>query len=167
MPVATWDERKRHANIKAHGLDFVGCEAIWDDLTITREDIRQRYNEQRLVAFGRLNRQVAAGRTSSRCARPKSMKRVTTLQKPRSFKTKAKDSANPPWSEEMLGPTVVRRGRGPQKTPIKVSTTIRLDADVLAYFRATGRGYQSQINDELRKVVKRGLTMRSSGRRSA
>ena len=95
------------------------------------------------------------------------MKRVTTLQKPRSFKTKVKDSANPPWSEEMLGPTVVRRGRGPQKTPTKVSTTIRLDADVLAYFRATGRGYQSQINDELRKVVKRGLTMRSSGRRSA
>lgn len=95
------------------------------------------------------------------------MKRATTLQKPRSFKAKAKDSANPPWSEEMLGPAVVRRGRGPQKTPTKVSTTIRLDADVLAYFRATGRGYQSQINDELRKVVKRGLTMRSSGRRSA
>ena len=30
----------------------------WDDFTITREDIRQRYDEQRLVAFGRLNRQV-------------------------------------------------------------------------------------------------------------
>ena len=58
MPVVTWDEKKRLANIKIHGLDFVGCEAIWDDFTITREDIRQHYNEQRLVAFGRLNRQV-------------------------------------------------------------------------------------------------------------
>ena len=95
------------------------------------------------------------------------MKRDTTLQKPRSFKAKAKDSDNPPWSEEMLGPAVLKRGRGPQKTPTKVSTTIRLDADVLAYFRASGRRYQTQINDELRKVVKRGLTMRSSGRRSA
>jgi hypothetical protein len=58
MPGATWDERKRLANIKRHGLDFVGCEAIWDDFTLTREDIRQRYNEQRLVTFGRLNGQV-------------------------------------------------------------------------------------------------------------
>jgi uncharacterized DUF497 family protein len=56
--VVTWDERKRLANIKAHGLDFVGCEAIWDDFTITREEIRERYNEQRLVVFGRLNREV-------------------------------------------------------------------------------------------------------------
>jgi uncharacterized DUF497 family protein len=56
--VVTWDEKKRLANIKAHGLDFLGCEAIWDDFTVTREDIRQAYREQRLVAFGRLNRQV-------------------------------------------------------------------------------------------------------------
>ena len=67
----------------------------------------------------------------------------------------------------MLGPAVVRRGRGPQKAPTKVSTTIRLDADVLAYFRARGRRYQTQINDELRKVVKRGLATRPNGRRSA
>ncbi len=56
--MVTWDEKKRLANIKAHGLDFLGCEAIWDQFTVTREDIRQAYREQRLVAFGRLNRQV-------------------------------------------------------------------------------------------------------------
>jgi uncharacterized protein (DUF4415 family) len=95
------------------------------------------------------------------------MKRATTLRKPKGFRAKVKDTDNPPWTEAMLGPAVVRRGRGPQRAPTKVSTTIRLDADVLAFFRATGRGYQTQINDELRKVVKRGLTMRSSGRRSA
>ncbi len=54
----TWDEKKRQTNLRVHGLDFIGCEAIWDDFTITREDIRQRYHEQRLVTFGRLNRQV-------------------------------------------------------------------------------------------------------------
>lgn len=95
------------------------------------------------------------------------MKRATTLQKPRSFRAKAKDSDNPPWSEEMLGPPIMKRGRGPQRAPTKVQTTIRLDADVLAYFRAIGPGYQTQINEALRKVVKRGLTTRSSGRRSA
>lgn len=58
MLVVTWDEKKRLANIRAHGLDFVGCEAIWDGFTVTREDIRERYTEQRLVTFGRLNRQI-------------------------------------------------------------------------------------------------------------
>ena len=95
------------------------------------------------------------------------MKRATTLRKPKGFRAKVVDPANPPWSEEMLGPPVPRRGRGPQRAPTKVSTTIRLDADVIAYFRARGRGYQTQINNELRKVVKRGLTSRSAGRRSA
>ena len=56
--MASWDERKRLANIKAHGLDFVGCEAVWDEFTVTREDIRRVYREQRLVVFGRLHRQV-------------------------------------------------------------------------------------------------------------
>jgi uncharacterized DUF497 family protein len=56
--MVTWDEKKRLANIKVHGLDFVGCEAIWDDFTVTREDIRKVYREQRLVVFGRLDRQV-------------------------------------------------------------------------------------------------------------
>jgi uncharacterized DUF497 family protein len=53
--VTTWDESKRRKNIKDHGLDFVGCEAIWDGFTITREDVRQAYGEKRLVTFGLLN----------------------------------------------------------------------------------------------------------------
>ena len=62
----------------------------------------------------------------------------------------------------MLGPPVMRRGRGPQKAPTKVLTTIRLDADVLAFFRAQGAGYQSRINDALRRVKERALTTSST-----
>jgi len=62
-----------------------------------------------------------------------------------------------------LGPPVVKRGRGPQNAPTKVSTTIRLDADVIAFFRAQGRGYQTRINEELRRLKERGLTKRCSG----
>ena len=54
----TFDESKRQANIKAHELDFVGCEAIWDNFTITREDKRRAYGEKRLVTFGLLNGEV-------------------------------------------------------------------------------------------------------------
>ena len=50
----TWDEPKRKLNIKNHGLDFVECDAIWDHFTVTREDTRQDYGEERLVYFGLL-----------------------------------------------------------------------------------------------------------------
>jgi uncharacterized protein (DUF4415 family) len=75
---------------------------------------------------------------------------------------KVRDSENPPWTEEMLGLPFLKKGRGRQRKPTKVSTTIRLDADVLAFFRARGPGYQTQINDALRKLVKRSLANRSS-----
>ena len=52
------------------------------------------------------------------------------------------------------------RTRGRQKTPTKVPTTIRLDRDVLTYFRASGRGWQSRVNDMLRRAVKRGSRSR-------
>jgi hypothetical protein len=57
--VTTWDESKRRKNIKDHGLDFVGCDAIWDNFTITREDVRQAYGERRWVTFGLLEGTVA------------------------------------------------------------------------------------------------------------
>ena len=50
--MTSWDEPKRRRNIKAHGLDFEGSEAIWDNFTVTREDVREDYGESRLVTFG-------------------------------------------------------------------------------------------------------------------
>ena len=84
------------------------------------------------------------------------MKNAITLKAPKTSSSKRVDPDNPPWSEEMLGPPVFRQGRGPQIAPTKVMTTVRLDADVLAFFKAQGRGYQTRINDELRKVVAKG-----------
>ena len=53
------------------------------------------------------------------------------------------------WTEKFAKATV-KRGRPKAQTP-KVSTTIRFDADVLARFRASGAGWQSQINSALRQ----------------
>ena len=88
------------------------------------------------------------------------MKHAITLKSPKTTSKKRIDPDNPPWSEEMLGQPVLKRGRGLQKTPTKVLTTVRLDADVIAFFKAQGRGYQTRINDELRKVVKKNQTKR-------
>ena len=86
------------------------------------------------------------------------MKRAITLKLPKTISNKRVDPDNPPWSDEMLGPPVLKRGRGPQKAPTKVLTTVRLDADVIAFFKSQGRGYQTRINEELRKIVAKGLT---------
>lgn len=37
--------------------------------------------------------------------------------------------------------------------PVKRPVTLRLDADVMAWFQRGGRGYQTRINQALRKVM--------------
>ena len=48
-----------------------------------------------------------------------------------------------------------RRTRGPQKAPTKKLVSLRLDPDIVEHFRSQGRGWQSRINDTLRKVMER------------
>ena len=50
----TCHEPKRKLNLKNHGLDFVGCDAIGDHFTASREDKRQDYGQERLVCFALL-----------------------------------------------------------------------------------------------------------------
>ena len=47
-----WDEVKRQENLRKHGVDFATVEAFDWDRAITFEDTRERYLEQRWVAFG-------------------------------------------------------------------------------------------------------------------
>ena len=37
--------------------------------------------------------------------------------------------------------------------PVKKPVTLRLDADLLAWFQRGGRGYQTRINRALRKLM--------------
>jgi uncharacterized protein (DUF4415 family) len=45
--------------------------------------------------------------------------------------------------------------RGPQKAPVKERISIRLSPDVAEYFRATGDGWQTRIDEALRDYVAR------------
>lgn len=47
-----------------------------------------------------------------------------------------------------------RRRRGPGRAPLKVPTTIRFDTDVLDALKATGRGWQTRVNEAMREWVK-------------
>jgi len=49
-----------------------------------------------------------------------------------------------------------RRGGRPKLPTPKVSTTIRLDAEVMNAFKAAGAGWQTRINTVLREAVQAG-----------
>ncbi len=60
-------------------------------------------------------------------------------------------SENPEVTPEMFAKAIVRRGL--VTAPPKEQVTLRLDADVLKWFRSQGKGYQTQINALLRAYV--------------
>jgi len=47
-----------------------------------------------------------------------------------------------------------RRIRGVNKLPRKEQVAVRYDAEVLAHFRATGKGWQTRMNDALKEWLK-------------
>ena len=51
------------------------------------------------------------------------------------------------------GEKLVRRGR-PKSAAPKEAISLRLDQEVLSHYRATGPGWQSRMNDDLRKAAK-------------
>ena len=55
-----WDENKRKANIRKHGIDFVDIPVVFDGETVTIEDERFAYGEQRFVTLGLLQGRVVA-----------------------------------------------------------------------------------------------------------
>lgn len=54
-------------------------------------------------------------------------------------------------ADVMEGDKVIRRGRPPSDNP-KVSVTMRLDADVVAWLRDSGPGWQTRVNDALQAL---------------
>lgn len=82
------------------------------------------------------------------------------------------DDGNPEWTDadfararpaaevlpELFGNAAARAMLKPRGRPVaeivKERITIRLDADVLAALRATGKGWQTRVNDAMREWVR-------------
>ena len=47
------------------------------------------------------------------------------------------------------------RRRGPGRAPHKIPTTIRFDPDVLSALKATGKGWQTRVNEAMREWIKK------------
>ena len=48
----------------------------------------------------------------------------------------------------------LRGRRGPQKAPRKIQTAVRYDADIIDAFKSGGPGWQTRMNNALRKWLK-------------
>jgi uncharacterized protein (DUF4415 family) len=87
------------------------------------------------------------------------MKKKATLKKSgsnwkrlSSMASNAVDTSDmPEISPEQFASAVVRRGLKPSAA--KVQLTIRVDRDVLEWYRQKGRGYQTRINQLLRAYM--------------
>lgn len=53
-----WDESKRVSNLRKHGIDFSDVSIVFDGSTVTVEDERFDYGEERFITFGLLQGQV-------------------------------------------------------------------------------------------------------------
>ncbi len=72
----------------------------------------------------------------------------------------------PAWTDEMFeradlyhGETLIRRGRPKVEHP-KQRVTLRLDEDVVSALRASGRGWQTRVNQALREWIEKGAAAR-------
>ncbi len=74
----------------------------------------------------------------------KQRKRVTRRRKPASLRASASEGKLQRYLPDELA--------GLYK-PVKKPVTLRLDADVLAWFKKQGRGYQTRINRALRRLM--------------
>lgn len=61
------------------------------------------------------------------------------------------DDDAPAWTPAMFAKAVVKRGL--DDPPTKTLLSLRIDSDVLEWFRAQGRGYQSRMNALLRAYM--------------
>jgi uncharacterized protein (DUF4415 family) len=157
-------ETERTQNLKSHAVDFIDAPRVFEGTTFTFEDDRFNYAEQRFVTLELLagvpyplsTRRTNMKSASSLSAKPRTVKRKSTSPKSgtdwQHLESKQADDhliAEHPEAElKHVVHGIVRRGLTP--LPTKSSISLRLDQDVLEWFKAQGTGYQTRINAVLR-----------------
>lgn len=158
-----WGEAKNRANMRKHGFDFVDAEEMFRGLLLVQPDTRDDYGERRWIGMGSFR-----GRTAYVVFTepgPETVRIISLRKASRREGNNTKRRSRTDWKRidalrdsdidfsEMpeLGPDFFAKAilwPGPKK-----QITLRLDPDVLAFFRKTGKGYQTSINAVLKKYV--------------
>ena len=147
-----WDERKRRENRRKQGFDFADCAALFEGPVVTEPDDRFAYGERRSWALGLLQGRFQCGRQTGMKKRATSKKSRSDWKRIDAMRDEDIDYSDiPPLTDEQWARAVVRWPTG--VPPAKRQVTLRLDADVLEWFRARGDGYQTHINSLLRSYM--------------
>ncbi|TAN46350.1 MAG: hypothetical protein EPN26_15300 [Rhodospirillales bacterium] len=97
--------------------------------------------------------------------KPKPKSKMSDLEDRRITAAAKSDPDNLPLDDAMLSrmrpvakaaPELVAMARGPGRPRLenpKLAIKLRLSPDVVSYFRATGKGWQTRIDETLRKAV--------------
>ena len=160
----SWTETKRSRNLKDHGLDFIDAPRVFEGTTSTFEDDRSVMESSASLRWGCLQvllpplstRRTKMKSASSHSEKPQNVKRKSSSTKSKtdwarleSKRSEATPTAEHPEADlKHIVRGIVRRGLKP--LPAKSSISLRVDRDVLEWFKAQGPGYQTRINTVLR-----------------
>jgi uncharacterized DUF497 family protein len=177
-----WDDAKDEANRRKHGIGFREAAKVFRGTMVVSEDTRREYGERRLIALGEyagaVIRVVFTERgnaiASSRHGRQIEMTARTTKKRSRIVRYKSLDDMPPPKPlskafRELSDAEVERRAAADPDAGIlppgfwdiakvmlpetKQQITLRLDPEVIRFFKRTGKGYQSRMGAVLRSYV--------------
>jgi uncharacterized protein (DUF4415 family) len=157
----TFAPAKREKIVAERALDFRRAAEVFAGIHLTRADERRIYGEQRFIRPGGLNKESwsSSGRLAvGRDGWYQWGKRMHVKSKGSRRTWRDPDDA-PEITDEWVasadlrdGKKLVRRGR-PVGSAKKTQTTVRISNEVLAFFRASGRGWQTRMDEALKKYV--------------
>jgi uncharacterized protein (DUF4415 family) len=175
-----WDEEKRKPNLIKHGVDFRQMSELFDGAIVEVVVSRQDYGETRINCLGEVEGargEVEGVSTpsptpgaapiagSSARGRPmrENRKHITCVSSDEA--RRLRDDTDDVRVDAMTDDDIARAvADDPDTVPLdldwtkarlvippgKEVVTLRLDIDVLGWFRAQGKGYQTRINQVLR-----------------
>jgi uncharacterized protein (DUF4415 family) len=165
--VFEWDNAKNRANQIKHEVSFETASEVFDDpLHISIPD-RVLDGEQRWQTMGIVGTPIATMETRRSCVSSQPEKRrersAEAMKAVRSAKKRATELARlAAKSEDDIDTSDIpetsawsRAVVGKFYRPVKTQVTLRIDADVLHWFKANGGKYQSAVNAALREHVVR------------
>jgi uncharacterized DUF497 family protein len=76
-----FDPAKREWTLRARGLDFADAGEIFEGFTLSFEDVREEYEEDRIVTFGVMKRKVVACVWTARGEPGAVRRRIISLRK--------------------------------------------------------------------------------------
>lgn len=184
-----WDEAKATSNFRKHRIRFESARRVFDDPYALVEQDRNVDGEPRwqalglaegilllLVAHTSEGEEEVVRIISARAADPKEQDAMTRIVRKgpagpmssverRELEKLARRPASeidysdiPPLTEKFWRNAV----SNPFYRPVKKQLTLRLDADVIAWLRKKGKGYQTRANELLRYAMLEDLRKKAS-----